>query len=89
MAPAQGADVLIEGTSAFTVLWEVSTRERVFAALFVKENNLSPFAPLTLNTLPWYEKPDFTKVRQVDIHMQGGALRNLMNAAIDGIQHIA
>ncbi len=86
LAPAQRVDVLIEDTSALTSLWEVSTSERVIAAYFVKENDLNPLVSPTLNTLPWYEKPDATNVRQVDIHMQGGAMGNLMNAEFDGTQ---
>ena len=55
LAPAQRVDVLIEDTSALTSLWEVSTSERVMAASFVKENDLSPLVPPTVNALPWYE----------------------------------
>ena len=86
LAPAQRVDVLIEDTSALTSLWEVSTGESVIAASFVKENDLSPLVPPTVNALPWYEKPDAINVRQVDIHMQGGAMGNLLNAEFDGTQ---
>ena len=86
LAPAQRVDVLIEDTFALTSLWEISTSERIIAASFIKENDFSPLAPPTLNAQPWYEKPDVTNVRQVDIHMQGGAMGNLMNAEIDGKQ---
>ena len=49
----------------------------------MKENDLSPLTPSTLNALLWYEKPDATNLRHVDIHMQGGAMGNLMNAEFD------
>ena len=83
LAPAQPVDVLIEDTSASTSVWEVSTSEHVIAASVVKENDLSPLTPPTLNALPWYEKPDVASLRHVDIHMQGGAMGNLMNAEFD------
>ena len=50
----------------------------------MKQNDLSPLTPPTLNALPWYEKPDLTDLRNVDIHMQGGAMGNLMNAEFGG-----
>ena len=83
LAPAQRVHVLIEDTSASRSVWEVSTSGHVIAASVVKENDLSPLTPSTLNALLWYEKLDPTNLRHVDIHMQGGAMGNLMNAKFD------
>ncbi len=84
LAPAQRVDILLESGATLQSVWEISTGERVMAASFERRNALSSGLPPSLRAMPWYEKPDPAGARQVDIHMQGGAMGNLMSAEFGG-----
>lgn len=84
VAPAQRYDVLIEDSSQLEELIEVSTSQRLTAAHFLATKNTQPKYDMIPLYEPWYQLPQTTHAKIIDIRMQGGAMGNLAFAVFEG-----
>ena len=83
LAPAQRADVMVEMPAGQLRLEEVSTGEPIGAAMLQADGAASPAAAQPEVTA-WYDRPDLSGARVIDVHMQGGAMGNLASAEFEG-----
>jgi FtsP/CotA-like multicopper oxidase with cupredoxin domain len=84
VAPAQRYDILIEDSSQLEELIEVSTSQRLTAARFLTTQNTQSKSDIIPSYQPWYQLPQTTHAKIIDIHMQGGAMGNLGSALFEG-----
>ena len=83
LAPAQRADIMVEMPAGDLRLEEVSTGEPVGAAV-LQANDMAPTIASPTTGMAWYQRPDLSGARVIDIHMQGGAMGNLASAEFEG-----
>ena len=83
LAPAPRADILVELPGGELRLEEVSTGEPVGAAV-LQANDMAPAIASPTTGMAWYQRPDLSGARVIDIHMQGGAMGNLASAEFEG-----
>ncbi len=83
LAPAQRADIMVEMPAGDLRLEEVSTGEPVGAAV-LQANDMAPTIASPTTGMAWYQRPDLSGARIIDIHMQGGAMGNLASAEFEG-----
>jgi FtsP/CotA-like multicopper oxidase with cupredoxin domain len=83
LAPAQRVDILVDLELGITRLEEVSTGDAIGAASLVGTPDQIAPPPVIADTA-WYEQPEITGARVIDIHMQGGAMGNLETAMFEG-----
>jgi len=83
LAPAQRVDILADLDKGITRLEEVSTGDAIAAARLVGAPD-EVTTPQAISGTTWYERPDITGARIIDIHMQGGAMGNLQAAMFEG-----
>ena len=83
LAPAQRADLMVEMPAGELSLEEVSTGEPIGAAMLqANEPALGAVSQPALTT--WFDRPDLSGARVIDVHMQGGAMGNLASAEFEG-----
>ena len=83
LAPAQRADIMVEMPAGDLRLEEVSTGEPVGAAV-LQANDMAPTIASPTTGMAWYQRPDLSGARVINIHMQGGAMGNLASAEFEG-----
>ncbi|MEC7651911.1 MAG: multicopper oxidase family protein [Pseudomonadota bacterium] len=83
LAPAQRADIMVEMPAGDLRLEDVSTGEPVGAAV-LQANDMAPTIASPTTGMAWYQRPDLSGARVIDIHMQGGAMGNLASAEFEG-----
>ena len=83
LATAQRADIMVEMPAGELGLEEVSTGESVGAAM-LKANGLVPAMANSPAVMAWYDRPDLSGARVIDVYLEGGAIGNLLSTQFEG-----
>ena len=84
ISPAQRVDIVVEDGAQLSGLFEISTKTRFEAAVFIPTKMHNSQKRIIYNKSPYYNQVKNINARLVDIHMQGGAMGNLVSAVFEG-----
>ena len=84
ISPAQRVDIVVEDGAQLSRLFEISTKTRFEAAVFIPTKMHNSQKRIIYNKSPYYNQVKNINARLVDIHMQGGAMGNLVSAVFEG-----